>query len=298
MNQTLTDRLNQIKKVVDISGLLNKHQDNLEIKDYYNKNKIPYLLFHNYTGYLHMGISNNGQYNEKDLEVSIDEINQAIQKFKYLNIVELGSGRGANAFYIASRNPRMDIRAVDFSTSPLAKYKGLKNLKFIKGDFHDLSFLPDQSVDLIFGIETFCHSEDKIKLFSEIYRVLRPDGRLYIFDGYRTRNLYSDENIEIAAVLVEHGMAVNSFETVDVIESKAIHVGFTLQAKENLSKNVLPTMNRFERMARKFYNHPRLARIVSRFLPEKFIRNSIAGYLMASMIEQEIMVYYKHIFIK
>ena len=298
MEDTLENRIKQIERVVSTDVLLSQTQDEPQIKDYYIKNRLAYLLFHNSNGYLHMGISANDEYQEEDLEVAVNQINQEIHKNQYADVVELGSGRGANSFYLANKNPNLTIKAVDLSTRPLAKYTSLTNIEFFNRDFHNLDFIQDESVDLAFGIETFCHSDNKEKLFSEIYRILKPEGRLFIFDGYRITKTNLNKMVEKASVLVEHGMAVNKFEVTNDIESKATTAGFTLETKEDLSMNILPTVRRFEKMAQRFFNHPKLARLISSFLSEKFIRNSVAGYLMVPLIEQRVVGYYKHVFIK
>ncbi len=286
MENVFQKKIADIEKVINASVLMNAPQNNPEIKDYYIKNRLAYRLFHNSSGYLHMGISERAEYDERDLEVAVEEISQTIKKNNYSTILELGSGRGANSFYIAKRNPDVKITAVDLSINPLIKYKNLSNVKFIKGDFHDLGFISDQSLDLVFGIETFCHSNDKKKLFSEIHRILKPGGRLYVLDGYRTEPIYKNNIIEKSAVLVEYGMAVSKFETLDNFETEVLNSGFSMEVKVNLSQNVLPTMKGFESKAKRFFKHPLLAKITSNLFPEKFIRNSVAGYLMVPLVEQ------------
>ena len=86
MEDTLENRIKQIERVVSTDVLLSQTQDEPQIKDYYIKNRLAYLLFHNSNGYLHMGISANDEYQEEDLEVAVNQINQEIHKNQYADV--------------------------------------------------------------------------------------------------------------------------------------------------------------------------------------------------------------------
>jgi SAM-dependent methyltransferase len=53
------------------------------------------------------------------------------------------------------------------------------NIDFICADIGD-SALPDGAFDAVICYSVFPHFEDKPKVLREIYRVLRPGGRLYV----------------------------------------------------------------------------------------------------------------------
>lgn len=64
--------------------------------------------------------------------------------------------------------------------SPLAN-KNKKNIKFFLLNGKDLSNIPDQSVDVIFSIETFIRLDVKIltSYLTEFNRILRPKGIIF-----------------------------------------------------------------------------------------------------------------------
>lgn len=101
-------------------------------------------------------------------------------------IIDLGCGIGGpmraiarftGAHVIGVNNNEYQIRR----GTALNAAAGLsKNTSFIKADFHHLP-VEDCSIDGVYTIEASCHSPDRLKLFSEIFRVLKPGG---VFAGY------------------------------------------------------------------------------------------------------------------
>ena len=103
-------------------------------------------------------------------------------------ILEVGCGKGFNSVYLASQCPARNFVGIDLTPLhvALAQKAGqaLANLRFARGNFQQLDF-PDHSFDLVFGVETLCHASDVAEVYAELFRVLRPGGRVVIFDGYR-----------------------------------------------------------------------------------------------------------------
>ena len=90
-------------------------------------------------------------------------------------------------------------------------------------------------------------------------------------------------------------MAVDEFETLQSFNKKIAKVGFTILQEENLSQNILPTLYKFEKMAKKFFKNKFLQKLLIFIFPEKVIRNSLSAYLMPNFIEEKIGLYVKHI---
>jgi len=103
-------------------------------------------------------------------------------------VLDLGSGAGIDCFLAAKKvGLKGKIIGLDFNDDMLelarsnAKKLGLKNVEFIKGDIEKIP-LPNNSVNVIISNCVINLAPDKDKVFSEIHRVLKPNGRVYISD--------------------------------------------------------------------------------------------------------------------
>ncbi|MGH7960217.1 MAG: class I SAM-dependent methyltransferase [Candidatus Binatia bacterium] len=112
-------------------------------------------------------------------------------RFADLEVLEVGSGRGGGAAFIARSLMPRRVVALDFSSSATAlareRYHGRESLEYVQGDAEHLSF-DAASFDIVLNIES-AHCYASIPRFlAEVYRVLRPDGELLFADFVSTQN--------------------------------------------------------------------------------------------------------------
>lgn len=290
----IAEKIVNIRKFKDFDYLLTEKQDKQKIQKYYNTNKLTYLLFHNKSGYLHMGISKNGSYSKSDLLEQIKIIGREVEDTHVLKILELGYGRGANLYSLARIFPQKKFIGIDLSINPLKKYK-INNIDFIKGDYNYLSYL-EKDFDIVFAIETLCHSSSLGNSLKEIFSIMRPGAKLIIFDGYYLKDYNNlDKDTQDACRLAERGMAVDHFHELEELRTEIKMVGLNIIKEVNFSVNILPSLYRFEKLARIYFRNPLISKLANRLLPEMFIRNALSGYLMPELIKSEIAGYYMHI---
>lgn len=296
----LHTKLSDIDSVLDVDAIASVQVDEGYIQKYYRVNKLAYTLFHSSSGSMHMGISRDGAYKVSDLHGQVEIVGKYIAKDDAHKVLELACGRGANSLYLAEQFSSVTVTGVDISRVQLSyAYKhsrSVTNAHFIHGNFHDLSAVADESLDIVFVVEALCHSDQKEKVFAEVLRVLKTDGHFIVFDGYRAKETVNEDE-QVAATIVAKGMALSDLALYSSFREQA-SAYFTVSAEEDLSEYVVPTMERFERTARRFFSRPKFARLLARILPTVFTYNAAVGYLLPQLTKTDVFCYMCTVFTK
>ena len=126
--------------------------------------------------------------NGPELE-SEDEANRMFIQLYSMNIrgvdlegkqaLEVGSGRGGGASWIAKTHTPTKLTGVDFSAEAVGHcnrwYADQSNLEFIEGNAQDLPF-ENESFDVVYNVESSHCYGDMGAFVEQAYRVLKPGG--------------------------------------------------------------------------------------------------------------------------
>jgi len=140
-------------------------------------------------------------YAEKDLSLAPGEANLGLGCGNPMSradlkpgetVLDLGSGAGFDAFLAAQRvGESGKVIGVDMTSEMVEKARinaeklNISNVEFRLGEIEKLP-VPDSSVDVVISNCVINLSPDKSTVFGEIYRTLKPGGRIIISDILRS----------------------------------------------------------------------------------------------------------------
>ncbi|MBO4720407.1 MAG: class I SAM-dependent methyltransferase [Prevotella sp.] len=277
----LSERLKIIGKYYDLDALLEGKPDNEVTEKYYRYTEFFYnrVLSHG-LGSMHLGLSDDGFYKKEDYYKQAQYVSGFIDN-PSIRVLEVGGGQLINTKYLAKMFPQNQFTALDLPNRGFLKKRAPKNVTLVEGDYNDLSIFPENSFDIVFGVETICYAEDKKHVYGEIYRVLKPGGKLIVFDGYNMKPLNEMTDFEKrVAFLIWTSTRVNSKDMcigdivryIEELHYKNVEV-------TDLSKQIRPTLRRLDRICTYYYMHPRFMKFLRKFIADEVTMNSIFGWL-------------------
>jgi SAM-dependent methyltransferase len=157
-------------------------------------------------------------------------------------VLDLGSGGGIDVLLSARRvGPAGKVYGVDMTDEMLdlarrnQRAAGATNVEFLRGLIEEVP-LPDASVDVVVSNCVINLSTDKQAVFAEMYRLLRPGGRIGITDVVAEDRLTAAQRAErgsyvgcIAGALAiseyRDGLAAAGFEAIEVVPTHPVADG-------------------------------------------------------------------------
>jgi len=152
-----------------------------------------------------------------------------IDNKKPMKILELGSGIGATTLHLARKYPNCKFYGLDIAFNEvemaklLQKNSSINNVVFQQGSYMNSGFA-DNSFDRIYALESVIYSPDKKKFLKEVYRLLKPNGKIIIIDTFTKNYLLNQLTITLDNYLhqrknsknelLKYYMDIDPFETI------------------------------------------------------------------------------------
>lgn len=153
-------------------------------------------------------------------------------------------------------------------------------LKIYKQDYSSLPFIEDESIDVIYGIETIVHCTDKRKVFKEIKCILKKGGVLILYDYTLTKKYEKLKPYEQTAMkIISKGGAAALIESLDEWNTYIKETGFKEIKTSDLHKELLPDLKKLERIADHIMKKDNRIKIFMKLFPKSFFNNILLGWL-------------------
>lgn len=192
---------------------------------------------------------------EKGITSHNDAINNMTEKVAHygnvsegIQMADLGCGIGGPAMYLSKKyNAKVDgvsiTRKQIVQANMASEQMGLKaDAKFYAGDYCHTNLESDH-YDLVYGIESYCHAQDKLDVLKESARLLKPNGKLVVLDFF-WKGIEQKEKDKKAMKNWAKSWAVSDFAYEKAFEEKLVQAGFINIEKHTVTKNVVPSIKR------------------------------------------------------
>ncbi|KAH6889144.1 S-adenosyl-L-methionine-dependent methyltransferase [Thelonectria olida] len=258
--------------------------DNPALQSYYQslESRIGYRLV--LGGTRHFGYWDHDTYWPFPLSASLrrmeDKLAERLSLPPGSRILDAGCGVGAVAITMASKY-KYRIQAIDVVEHHVAKaQKNVARAKLPKGqidvrrmDYHHLESLDTESFDGLYTMETFVHATDPKSVLKGFHRLLRPGGRLVLFEY---DNVFTPTTSNPLAESMRYvnkiaAMPTNDISHPGVFTELLEEAGFTNIELRDYSDNIRP-------MTRVFYLMAYIPYLITTFLGlQRFFINTMAG---------------------
>jgi tocopherol O-methyltransferase len=272
--------------------------DRSRIVNYYHRTLPFYKLFwHHGSGSnaLHLGFWDR---NIKSIHQALLNENQflaeKVDAGPGQRILDAGCGIGGSAIWLAT-NYGAHVIGISLSKNELsiahatAGRRGVGSLaQFYVMDYLQTGF-PDSSFDIVWAIESMCHTEHKEDFAKEAHRLLKAKGKLIVADGFLKRPGNDAREQTILKHFVD-GFALPNLALDYSFEKSLKNVGFKNIQRWDKTSEVRPSSRRMYLMCLISYY---MFKVAERFttIDDVLIKSVLAGVAQYQAVKRELCTY-------
>ena len=181
---------------------MSNHSDKKRIIKHYNTKWRDFerLIHSDETLGIHLGFYEKGIKTIDEASINMNEyVGKLLEleknKTKNRRILDAGCGVGGTSIYLAKKYPNYTFIGISIVSEQIRHAKHFAqrndvntNTEFIIKDFCRTDF-KDKSFDDVFALESSCYSKSKKEFINEVSRIIKPDGRFVIIDGFLMKNI-------------------------------------------------------------------------------------------------------------
>ncbi|KAF7927546.1 uncharacterized protein EAE98_005928 [Botrytis deweyae] len=231
--------------------------ENKSLQDYYHtiESRLGYQIV--LGGTRHFGYYERDKYNPFPIGAALHRMEDYLAKTLSLpsgsRVLDAGCGVGHVALRLAKVHS-LEIQGIDVIDHHLEKARrniekqGMKARVTVgKMDYHHLDGIASNSLEGVYTMETFVHSTSPETVAREFYRVLKPGGRVALFE-YEHSDMKSEPKARVDSwSTINKHSAMPAFDrfTYGSISSIFADAGFTNVVTEDITINVKPMVRFF-----------------------------------------------------
>lgn len=263
------------------------------VRRYYDTTQVLYSWIWSPTG-IHYGFWGPGTYSRNDAIHATDRC--AGREFGLpagSRILDAGCGIGGTSILLAEE---FDYRVLGITLSGVqlaraqraaAMSRATERPAFEIRDFLATG-LESGSFDGVLALESLGHADDKTAFLQEAFRLLRPGGRLVVFDGFLAGELSGDHEFHYRRFL--EGLECPRLARIDDFLAALGECGFTEVRSTDKQREIQPSVRAIWRLSRMGVAVCRLPCALGLW-PESWIRHGQAGISQKPLFEDGALVY-------
>ncbi len=230
----------------------------MDVKTYYDDTRFDYRVIWNHPENVAMHFGYYDEHADKH-RAALNNMNRALADLAEVQagdrVLDAGCGMGSACFWL-EENRQAHVTGISIVASHLedcrknARKRNSTLTTFIEADFCNTPF-PDASFDVVWACESQCHADNKADFYKEMYRVLRPGGRLVVADYMRVSRPVS----ALGESLLKDWLRPWAIPDLDTREEHAQYlqsVGFQSFEIKDITPNVRTSLRNLHDLCRKW----------------------------------------------